>query len=327
MTSFLRKKNKQDSPTKSVKSVGLTSSTSPPPLFARFATTAQKDGGGTTRMVSSPMMLSGQRKDIPQRGLSGNGFGYSSTSLAAGNRDGDPSYIRKMPENNQTPPVPIKTTTYGPSSPTSPRPDSRIFVDKPLLPPIPNAPISSSVPAVSRRTTTTNQTPGPPPTFHTQGQNQPMRGRSSLDSYVGDVERKQPLQRAGSAQAQYAPYRFAPTPPAKPNGTIFKPVMGNGQSSGPPPAFARQHLPTSGNLASPSQTLSPRHNYGTLDGANGIVGDVPTKRMSLLGPQLQQDAQRTPMSDHGVDLPPEFALFQVSNFIPSSHESSSLVAT
>ncbi|KAF9560809.1 hypothetical protein CPC08DRAFT_461947 [Agrocybe pediades] len=298
MTSFLRKKNKQDSPTKSANAASVTSSTSPPPLFARFATTAQKDGG-TARMVSGPMMLSSQRKDLPQRGLSGNGFGYSSTSLAAGSRDGDAAYIRKMPESHQPPPP---ASRANPSSPKSPRPDSRLFVDKPLPPPAPDAPITSTVPAVGRRATAA-QSPGPPPVF----QNQPIRGRASLDNYVPDTARNQPLQRAGSAQAQYAPYKFAPTPPPKTNGSISKPSMGNGPSSqGPPPAFARQHLPTSGNLT--SQTLSPRFNHATLDGVNGIGGELPAKRMSLVA-----DVQRTPMSDRAIDLPPEAALFQISS--------------
>jgi hypothetical protein len=63
MAGFLRKKSKQDSRTKSTQALPpVTSTTSVPPLYARFAS-SNNPPQEAQRIISSPMVLSGTRKD------------------------------------------------------------------------------------------------------------------------------------------------------------------------------------------------------------------------------------------------------------------------
>ncbi|PPQ78470.1 hypothetical protein CVT25_011865 [Psilocybe cyanescens] len=347
---FLRKKNKPEAPTKSPTKVTLAPSTSPPPLFARFSSTAQNSNvkDSAPRIVSSPMMLSGQRKDrdLPHRVTSGKGFGHSTTSLATSNRDPNFSH-RRMQESNQSSVVPINGSVHnsGPTasqqlakSPT--RPASRVIVDKPLPPPssaIINEHRATSLDTVNRRTTVT-RVPRPLPAFQNP-QPQVVRSRASLD--MRDLESK-PLPRPGSAQASYqsaqgqdsrgpppSNYKFSPTATPRRNASfstagtsvtsqIGPPISSTNHKTQPSPiAYGRQPPPTTDqNFA--SQTLSPHLSKRSTIGedfpqnrANGMEG-VPSKRMSSVGPPQSrpQDVQGTPMSDRGIDLPPEVALFQ-----------------
>lgn len=94
MAGFLRKKDKQD-PVKLVPSAPIPMAAAavvnPPPLFARFATSAKSKPGGVMpanqRMVSSPMVLSSNtRKDLPPQRVGSRGNGHA---VAAPTRDLD----------------------------------------------------------------------------------------------------------------------------------------------------------------------------------------------------------------------------------------------
>ncbi|KAH9476324.1 hypothetical protein JR316_0011899 [Psilocybe cubensis] len=347
---FLRKKKQPETPTQSPTKVTLAPSTSPPPLFARFSTTAQNNNvkEASPRIVSSPMMLTSQRKDrdMPQRVTSAKGFGHSTTSLAASNRDPNLSH-RKVQENNQSSVVPINGSVHdlGPTSsqqlakaPT--RPASKVIVDKPLPPPssaIINEHRARSLDTVNRRASA-NRPPGPPPSFQ-YPQPHVVRPRASLD--MQDLEAK-PLPQPGSTQASYqsaqgqdprgpppSTYTFSPSATTRRNASISTTSSSIIPHAGPPItsmnhkmqpssfSYGRQVPPTTDQKIG-SQTLSPPLAKRAVLGedfsqnrVNGMEG-VPSKRMSGVGlPQGRpQDVQRTPMSDRGIDLPPEAALFQ-----------------
>ncbi len=64
MAGFLRKKSKPAEPTTTSLPPVITASASTPPLFARFATTAQPatNNAASQRMVSAPMALAGRKE-------------------------------------------------------------------------------------------------------------------------------------------------------------------------------------------------------------------------------------------------------------------------
>lgn len=352
MASFLRKKTKTESPTKSPTKVSasVTGSTSPPPppLFARFATTNSNAEKVAPRIVSSPMMLASQRRDrdLPQRVASGRGLGQSTTSLTTGGRDMNP-HQRKMSDGHQGPSSPINGTVHESNlvstqqlAKSPPRPISRVIVDKPLPPPssaIINEYRTGAPSEVVNRRTTLNKGPGPPPSFQPPQPQVVPRSRASLD--MRDLESK-PLPRPGSAQASYqsaqdprgppppSNYKFPPTATPKRNTSVSSastsmppqigpPITSNNHKTQPTTfPYGQQHPPTT-DPRFPSQTLSPQLSQRPVivddfpkDRVNGI-GGVTSKRMSSVGPS-RNGPQGTPMSDRGLDLPPEFALFQVS---------------
>ncbi|KAG5644437.1 hypothetical protein DXG03_008532 [Asterophora parasitica] len=144
MAGFLRKQSKHEPPTKP-NSVQLppTSSTSVPPLFARFAHTQQVQE--PPRLVSSPMTLSGTRRDVaapPQNKIR---EGRTVAQVAAHPR---PHAETRMPQNQLYTPGraggnPTEQANKAPAprqhSPTQvrARPTSRVYIlDKPLPPPL-----------------------------------------------------------------------------------------------------------------------------------------------------------------------------------------------
>jgi hypothetical protein len=256
-------------------------------------------------------------------------------SLAVGSREAEVNR-RKVQDQAKASQASLNGVMYHPTS-TAPRPASRVVVDKPLPPPIandaPSPPLSTSAPPVNRRTTS-NRGPGPPPTFQTQ-QQQGMRSRASLDFRERD---NKPLPRPGSAQAYYAtPERQAPTPsgykftpamPPKRNVSISSVSTAVTPQIGPPttnayrqmqpplpPSFG-QSPPTTTNDTFASQTLLPQASKRPFptqdfpsDAFSGIGGGESNLRMSQ---QITPEIYSTPTSVRALDLPPEFALFQVS---------------
>ena len=314
MAGFLRKKSKQPEPTtaKGLPSVALSSPGPPTPLFARFSSNNNNNSSSNNvspRIVSSPMSLASGRKDptTPKRG-------NTASSLAAGSREAEMARRR------------VQDQAQASQASLSHRP----VVDKPLPSPVVND--GPSPPAVNRRTMS-NRGPGPPPTFQTQ-QHQGMWSRASLDSRERD---NKPLPRPGSAQASYsqAPpppsgYNFTPAVPSKrrvsvssvntaPNGPPITNVHRKLQPPlppPPPPPVRSPSLPTTDDRFATQAPLPSKR-------AQDFPSDLPNGggQSNLRVSQPQQtlpEIYSTPMSVHALDLPPEFALFQVSNLFQSN---------
>jgi len=289
MAGFLRKKTKQPEPTKALPS----SSPGPPtPLFARFSsTTTNSSNNVAPRIVSSPMSLASGRKDpTPKRG-------NTASLLAAGSREAEMARRR------------VQDQAQASQASLSHRP----IVDKPLPSPVVDAP----PPAVNRRTMS-NKGPGPPPTFQPQ-QHQGMWSRASLDSRERD---NKPLPRPGSAQASYSQppgYNFTPAVPPKRVSSInttpqIAPnVYRKLQPPLPPPPL--QSPSTDDRFATQAPLPSKRaQDFPSSDLPNGVGGGQSNLRVSQQQPQQTlPEIYSSPLSVHALDLPPEFALFQVSN--------------
>ena len=319
MAGFLRKKTKQpEQTTKGLPSVSLSSSGPPTPLFARFSSNGQNSSNVAPRIVSSPMSLASHgRKDSTPKGGPGRGnSNFGASSLAAGSRDAELAR-RRVQDQAQASQASL---------------NHRPIVDKPLPSPVANGnrspPIPTAAPVANRRTIS-NRGPGPPPTFQTQ-QHQGMWSRASLDSRDRD---NKPLPRPGSAQASFSsPERQVPPPPSGYNFTpavppkrkvsvssvntavtpqIGPPITNAYRKLQPPlPPSTKSPLPTTDDgFASqvPLPQTSKRAEDLPSDAPNGVGGGQSNHRVS----QIQQEIYSTPLSVHALDLPPEFALFQV----------------
>lgn len=326
MAGFLRKKTKQPEPTtKGLPTVSLSSSGPPPPLFSRFATNGQNSSNVSPRIVSSPMSLASHgRKDLTPKGGVGRGNNnFGASSLAAGSREAEMAR-RRAQEQAQASQASLNHHS------------TRPIVDKPLPSPVgndgPSQPLPTASPAVGRRTIS-NRGPGPPPTFQTQ-QHQGMWSRASLDSRDRDTK---PLPRPGSAQASYASqerqappasYTLTPAVPPKPKVSVSSFNTAVTPQIGPPITNAYRKtqppLPPSSGQSSdegfasqaPLPQTSKRTQDFPSDALNGVGGAQSNLRLSQ---QTLPEIYSTPMSVRALDLPPEFALFQVCKlnfFIP-----------
>lgn len=336
MAGFLRKKAKQDPPSKELPPATSSSPASslPPPLFARFATTAQNShAAASPRIVSSPMALTGRKEPLK----AGSGMASSST-LVAGGRDAELAVRRQAQEQFPAAQASMNGAYYSYSSampPSQAVPLRSVSVDKPL--PSPIAAGFAPSPAVTRRATAT-RAQGPPPSASVP--NYPLnnaRSRASLD--MRDREKK-PLPHPGAVQASGyywqeptspppSPYKFTPKTPPKRNASASTPAatpqIGKMQPL-LPVAYGQQGLSTpdahagyfAGQSTPPSIAQGPvlRQGFPPSDTANASgMRNGASNRMSVVGsPQTRpvQDLRGTPMSDRVLDLPPEFALFQVS---------------
>ena len=321
MAGFLRKKSKPAEPT-TTSLPPVTASASTPPLFARFATTAQPatNNAASQRMVSAPMALTGRKESV--KGASAIA---STSSLAAGSRQAEAGR-RAVEEQWQA-----SQPHYGypsSSSPQNRQANHRLSVDKPLPSPVAMyAQSLVSTPPVTRRATA-SRTQGPPPSF--QPPSKGVRSRASLD--LRDLENK-PLPAPGAAQAYYwqepsspppSNYKFAPKTPPKRNGSVSTPATPQiaKMQPTPPAGYSSQGPPTpaaeimGGRSISPPASKAPisRRDFPPHNGLNN-TRNRPVNGMSIGESQhaLSQDAHGTPMSDRALDLPPEFALFQVSS--------------
>lgn len=328
MAGFLRKKTKQEGTKRSPSissPVTLASSVPPPPLYAKFASTANASHDSQTapKIVSSPMPITTQsrnQREAAGKGVGNGRYGNSSTSLAA-SRDAEMARRRAQEQAVAQPSMP-RGGVYQPSTtgqpPTSPlptmqpqlrtrptedrasRPISRVIMDKPLplpAPPIDDGPARSVAPASPRVSR------APPPTFQTQQQGG-TRSRASLDLQNRDSK---PLPRPGSAQSFYAPsnYNFTPTPPAGRRSSVSVP---SSQGGPPSPTSPRKIQPQPSSYV---QKISPNPVGQTLP-------PLPPKGQgSPPGASWSAPAatHETPLLDQGQDLPSEFAVFQVS-FVP-----------
>lgn len=316
MAGFLRKKTKQPEPTtKEFPSVSLSSSGPPTPLFSRFSSNAQNSSNVAPRIVSSPMSLASHgRKDPTPKGGPGRGnSNLGASSLAAGSREAEMARRRRVQDQAQASQASL---------------NHRPIVDKPLPFPVGNGdrspPMPTAAPVANRRTIS-NRGPGPPPTFHTQ-QHQAMWSRASLDSR--DRENK-PLPRPASAQGYSSPerqpslppsgYNFTPAVPPKRKVSVSSVNTAVTPQIGPPITNAYRKLQPP---LPPSSAQSPDENFASqgplpqaskraqnfpLNAPNGVGGGQSNRRVSQTVPEIFS----TPMSVRALDLPPEFALFQV----------------
>lgn len=284
MAGFLRKKSKPEPMPSNVPPPPVTGPSSPssPPLFARFATTAQQNGANSAnqRMVSQPMVLAGRNMSIKA------GSAMASTSsLAAGSREVEMAR-RKGQEQAQA--------LYEAS--IQPPVSHRLSLDKPLPPP------SQSI----VRRATASRTQGPPPSF--QPPLNGARSRASMDMREFD---NKPLPRPGSAQASYGqgpPSSFTPKVPPKRNASVSvvsTPQIGKMQSLPP------QNLPPTDADNFARRTRAPISRQDFIP-QNGVRDGHAPRGMGESQQARPQNVQGTPMSDRADDLPPEFALFQVS---------------
>ena len=308
MAGFLRKKTKQPEPTtKGLPSVSLSSSGPPTPLFARFSTNAQSGSNVSPRIVSSPMSLASHGRKEP-KGVSGRG----NSLLAAGSRDAEMARRR------------VQDQTQASQASLNHRP----VVDKPLPAPVGNdsrsQPLPTAAPAVSRRTIS-NRGPGPPPTFQTQ-QHQGMWSRTSLDSRDRD---NKPLPRLGSAQASFsspdrqappAPYNFTPAVPPKRKVSVSSVNTPVTPQIGPPITNANRKLqPPLPPGQPPDDGFASQAPLPPSKRAQDFPSDAPNGQSNLrASQQTLPDIYSTPISDRALDLPPEFALFQVCKLLPIS---------
>lgn len=306
MAGFLRKKSKQEpAPNPVPAPVTYSKPSEPPPLFARFATTAQvPTNAASQRIVSGPIPLVNGRKQSFNAGSGRTGAGNQTSAREADmarRRVQDQAQLSQASINFYAP-----TTTTGQYKP---RP---VSVDKPLPSPVNNVPAS---PTTNRRASAM-RSPGPPPVFQQPNQTQSVRQRASVD-----FENK-PLPRAGSVQAHIWQAEVKPPPPPNPkvlpparNGSVYASQIG---SSPVPTSVGGQRLPTP-DMQHLSQSSTPQRSHPPKSGQdyprdNGNARS--SNRMSMSGAQHQiRMPVGTPMSDR-VDLPPEFALFQVSILIP-----------
>ena len=316
MAGFLRKKTKQPEPTtKGLPTVSLSSSGPPTPLFARFSSNAQNSSNVTPRIVSSPMSLASHgRKDSTPKGGGRSNSSFGASSLAAGSRDAELARRR------------VQDQAHASQASLNHRP----IVDKPLPSPVANgnrSPLLPTAAPVANRRTISNRGPGPPPTFQTQ-QHQGMWSRASLDSRDRD---NKPLPRPGSAQASYPSserqvppgYNFTPAVPPKRKVSVSSVNTAVTPQIGPPitnayhklqpplpPSSGKSPLPTTddgfASQAPLPQTSKRAHDFPS-DAPSGVGGGQSNLRASQTRPEIYS----TPLSVHALDLPPEFALFQV----------------
>ncbi|KAF5310159.1 hypothetical protein D9619_010235 [Psilocybe cf. subviscida] len=299
MAGFLRKKSKQEPlPKPAPTPVTYSKPGESTPLFARFATTAQVTADAPTqRIVSGPIPLVNGRKQSFTAGSGRAGAGNQTSA-----READ---MARRRTHDQAQLSQASINFYAPATTTGQYKPRPVSVDKPLPPPVNNVPVS---PTPNRRASAMRP-PGPPPVFQQPNQTQGVRPRASVD-----FENK-PLPRAGSVQAHIWQAEVRPPPP--PNPKVMPPTR-NGSanasqigSSPLPPSVGGQRRPTPDMQHLP-QGSAPQRSHPGQDYARDNGNARSSNRMSMGVAQHQMRVPvGTPMSDR-VDLPPEFALFQVS---------------
>lgn len=333
MAGFLRKKSRQEPPPKPISSP---SSPSKPvtPLFARFATTATQPQNDAQRVVSSPMLLSG-RKDSGAGPPVSRSSGTRSASVVPA-READVNRRRSQishPHSVQNP-MPNGTQTMQPRQSLSNelRPGLHMNLEKPLPPPTPyNRDPNPSLPPQQTAPTNRRMSAGvsPPPTTYQTQPNQlrsrtpsvrdgrlPQTQQDNLRQTDPPVGQSQFLNNGvpfNTQQHQFTPTRSGTLPPPitnhkpQPHLPSSRPPTSEGHL--PARNFAAQQSPSVQNLQREVQPHSP---MAKLPNVSASLNRLPERYRNTRSPDLPAPPVPQDTAQAEFDLPPEFALFQVS---------------